>query len=67
MNGGSGWSPGVVLGAFLLMFAGTALVGATLVDGWIRLVLVLAGVALLGTGVSLMTLPALEHDRRRGR
>jgi hypothetical protein len=49
------------------MFAGTALVGATLVDGWIRLVLVLAGVALLGTGVSLMTLPALERDRRLGR
>ncbi len=46
------------------MVAGTALAGATLLHGWLSAVLVLAGVALLGAGVSVMTLPAPDRGQR---
>jgi hypothetical protein len=57
MNSERGRGGEVVLGAFCIVLAGTALAGATLVHGWISWVVVLLGVALLGVGVGLMTMP----------
>ena len=67
MNADPGRPAGVVVGAFLLLLAGTAMAGATLLHGWVSPALVLAGAALLGSGVSLMTIPAQERWRRLGR
>jgi hypothetical protein len=46
------------------VLAGTALAGATLLHGWFSWVVVLVGVALLGVGVCLMTMPVRQRGPR---
>ena len=64
MNSERGRGGDVVLGAFFIVLAGTALAGATLLHGWFSWVVVLVGVALLGVGVCLMTLPVRQRGPR---